>query len=227
VTAGPTREAIDPVRYISNHSTGQMGYAVAAELAARGAEVTLVSGPVALETPPGVRRVDVVSAADMWSECEALWPGMDGAVMCAAVADYTPAEVSTVKIKKAATGHLTINLVPTKDIAAELGRTKRREQVLVGFALETDNERDNALRKLARKNLDLIVLNSLRDPGAGFGHDTNRITIFSGGNAHSGGNANCGESAHSDIISTSYPLESKQAAAVHIVDAINSAYGFI
>jgi phosphopantothenoylcysteine decarboxylase/phosphopantothenate--cysteine ligase len=205
VTAGPTREAIDPVRYISNYSTGKMGYAVAAELAARGAEVVLVSGPVALATPAGVRRVDVVSAADMWRECTALWPQMDGAVMCAAVADYTPAEVSPVKIKKQEQGLFTIDLVPTKDIAADLGRTKRANQTLVGFALETDNEEANALDKLARKGLDMIVLNSLRDPGAGFGGDTNRITIFG-----------------RDTRRISHPLESKSAAAAHIVDSIEA-----
>jgi phosphopantothenoylcysteine decarboxylase/phosphopantothenate--cysteine ligase len=216
VTAGPTVEAIDPVRFISNHSTGKMGYAIAAELAARGAEVTLVSGPVALPVPAGVRRVDVVSAEDMYRECVALWPSVDGAVMCAAVADYTPAFPAASKIKKEAggvfaggagggtddavgdgtnhgvggettdgagdTGRIegTISLVlrPTKDIAAELGRTKLPGQLLVGFALETDDEQTNALGKMERKNLDIIVLNSLRDPGAGFGGDTNRITIF-------------------------------------------------
>ena len=202
VTAGPTIEKIDPVRFISNHSTGKMGYAVAAELAARGAEVTLVSGPTALEAPVGVHRIEVVSAADMYRQCVELWPGMDGAVMCAAVADYTSAEVSATKIKKSG-GGFSIELVPTKDIAAELGRTKREGQQLVGFALETDNEESNALDKLKRKNLDLIVLNSLRDAGAGFGGDTNRITLF-----------------RRDGEKTTYPLESKTAAAAHIVDAI-------
>ncbi len=203
VTAGPTIERIDPVRFISNHSTGKMGYAIAAELAARGAVVTLVSGPVALETPAGVRRVDVESAGEMWRECTELWPQMDGAVMCAAVADYTPAEVSPVKIKKGpeASPDLILTLKPTKDIAAGLGRTKRPGQLLVGFALETDNEEVNALDKLRRKNLDMIVLNSLRDAGAGFGGDTNRITVFT-----------------SAGTKTAYPLESKTAAAAHIVD---------
>ena len=203
VSAGPTVEAIDPVRFISNHSTGKMGYAVAAELAARGAEVTLVSGPTALEAPAGVRRIDVVSAEDMYRECVKLWPDADGAVMCAAVADYTLARPSDVKLKKG-DGNLSIELTPTKDIAADLGRTKRDGQLLVGFALETDNEEANALGKMKRKNLDMIVLNSLRDEGAGFGGDTNRITIFSRG----------GDSK------TTYPLESKSAAAAHIVDAI-------
>jgi phosphopantothenoylcysteine decarboxylase/phosphopantothenate--cysteine ligase len=202
VTAGPTREAIDPVRYISNHSTGKMGYAVASELAAHGAEVVLVSGPTALPVPEGVRRIDVVSAADMWRESVDLWPAMDGAVMCAAVADYTPAEISAGKIKKQG-NELSLKLVPTKDIAAELGRTKREGQVLVGFALETDNEQTNALNKMTRKNLDFIVLNSLRNEGAGFGHDTNRITIFD----RLGGRVD-------------YPLESKQSAATHIVERV-------
>jgi phosphopantothenoylcysteine decarboxylase/phosphopantothenate--cysteine ligase len=208
VTAGPTVEAIDPVRFISNHSTGKMGYALAAELAARGAGVTLVSGPTALDTPVGVRRVDVVSARDMYRACMDLWPAMDGAVMCAAVADYTPADVSATKIKKSGAGGFSIDLVPTKDIAAELGRTKRAGQLLVGFALETDNEERNALGKLERKNLDMIVLNSLRDPGAGFGVDTNRVTIFS-----------------PDGHKTEVPLESKAAAAAHIVDLMINVYG--
>ncbi len=207
VTAGPTVEAIDPVRFISNRSTGKMGYAIAAEFAARGADVVLVSGPTCLDAPEGVRCVDVVSAEDMYRECVALWPEMDGAVMCAAVADYTPAKVSDAKIKKTESSRFSIDLVPTKDIAAELGRTKRAGQLLVGFALETDNEEANALGKLERKNLDMIVLNSLRDEGAGFGGDTNRITIYSGG--RNGGK-------------TVFPLESKTAAAAHIVDFIES-----
>jgi phosphopantothenoylcysteine decarboxylase/phosphopantothenate--cysteine ligase len=213
VTAGPTIEKIDPVRFLSNHSTGKMGYAVASELASRGAEVTLVSGPTHLPTPAGVRRIDVISAADMFRECVALWPLMDGAVMCAAVADYTPANPSATKLKKSDT-ELTIELTPTKDIAAELGRTKRKGQLLIGFALETDNEESNALGKLTRKNLDLIVLNSLRDAGAGFGHDTNRITILTPGR-----NAD-GDNISAQPTRTKYPLETKQQAANHIVEAI-------
>ena len=212
VTAGPTIEKIDPVRFISNHSTGKMGYAIAAELAARGAEVTLVSGPVALDAPAGVRRIDVVSAEDMYRECTALWPGMDGAVMCAAVADYTPARVSDVKIKKSG-DKFSIDLVPTKDIAAELGRAKRPGRLLAGFALETDNEEANALGKMERKNLDIIVLNSMRDEGAGFGGDTNRITVFSRNTSVEGVPSKM-----------SYPLESKTAAAAHIVDHIESFF---
>ena len=211
VTAGPTIERIDPVRFISNHSTGKMGYAVAAELAARGAEVVLVSGPTALEVPEGVRRVDVVSAEEMYRACVELWAGMDGAVMCAAVADYTPGQVSATKIKKQG-GGFSIELVPTKDIAAELGRTKRTGPVLVGFALETDNEEANAVSKMERKNLDAIVLNSLRDEGAGFGGDTNRITIFSRAGSR---NAPGGKPDK-----TTYPLESKASAAMHIIDTV-------
>lgn len=178
-----------------------MGYAIAAELAVRGADVTLVSGRTALPVPAGVRRVDVVSAEDMYRETAALWPSVDGAVMCAAVADYTPAEVAQAKMKKQ-DGELCIRLKPTKDIAAELGRTKNPGQLLVGFALETDHEEENALRKLESKNLDFIVLNSLRDQGAGFGVDTNRISIFD------------------RTGRTDFPLESKRDAAVHIVDRI-------
>jgi phosphopantothenoylcysteine decarboxylase/phosphopantothenate--cysteine ligase len=205
VTAGPTIEAIDPVRFISNHSTGKMGYAIAAELAVRGAEVTLISGRTCLSVPAGVRRVDVTSAEDMYREATALWSQMDGAVMCAAVADYTPVEVSPIKIKKQG-GEVSITLKPTKDIAAELGRTKRAGQLLVGFALETDHEEENARRKLKSKHLDFIVLNSLADEGAGFGVDTNRISIFDASGR------------------TDYPLTSKSAAAKVIVDRIDKGY---
>ncbi len=210
VTAGPTQEAIDPVRFLSNHSTGKMGYALAAELVLRGAEVTLVSGPTALPTPKGVRRVDVVSAEDMFRACTSLWPEMDGAVMCAAVADYTPACPSPTKLKKSAESgdgaELTLTLRPTRDIASALGSTKRPDQMLIGFALETDNETANALDKLERKNLDAIVLNSLRDPGAGFGVDTNKISVFT-----------------RDGLRADFPLESKSAAAAHVVDLILQA----
>ncbi|MDR2885645.1 MAG: bifunctional phosphopantothenoylcysteine decarboxylase/phosphopantothenate--cysteine ligase CoaBC, partial [Rikenellaceae bacterium] len=201
VTAGPTVEAIDPVRYISNHSTGKMGYAIVAELAARGAAVTLVSGPTALPVPAGVTRVDVRSAEEMYRTAVEVFAAADGAVMCAAVADYTPAEVSERKIKKAA-GDMNIALKPTPDVAAELGRVKGA-RVLVGFALETDNELDNARGKMERKNLDMIVLNSLRDAGAGFGGDTNKIMIL-------------GRDGSVDA----YPLESKVGAAARVVDAL-------
>lgn len=176
VTAGGTIEPIDPVRYISNHSTGKMGYAIAAELAARGARVTLISGRTCLETPHGVERVDVLSAQDMHDAFMSRFADADGAVMCAAVADYTPAEPSTTKIKKSG-DDMVIRLKRTPDIAAAAGKVKGR-RLLVGFALETDNEELNALDKLDRKNLDFIVLNSLADPGAGFGTDTNKVTII-------------------------------------------------
>ena len=176
VTAGATIEAIDPVRYISNHSTGKMGYAIAEELAKRGAEVVLVSGKTALQTPQGVRRVDVCSAEEMYKASVEEFEACDCAVMCAAVADYTPVEVATTKIKKS-DDSFTIELRKTKDIAFELGKVKGSRKI-VGFALETDNEQVNAEEKLRKKNLDMIVLNSLRDEGAGFGYDTNKVSFI-------------------------------------------------
>ena len=176
VTAGATIEAIDPVRYISNHSTGKMGYAIADALAKRGAEVVLVSGKTALQTPQGVRRVDVCSAEDMYEASVKEFEACDCAVMCAAVADYTPVEVSATKIKKSDVA-FSIELRKTKDIALELGKVKGSRKI-VGFALETDNEQVNAEEKLRKKNLDLIVLNSLRDEGAGFGCDTNKVSFI-------------------------------------------------
>ena len=176
VTAGATIEAIDPVRFISNHSSGKMGYAIAGELAARGAEVTLVSGRTALPVPPGVERVDVLSAEEMYEAAVKAFATADGAVMCAAVADYTPAEVSDTKLKKG-DGELFIRLRRTRDIAAELG-ARKEGRLLVGFALETDNEEAHAESKLERKHFDFIVLNSLRDAGAGFRGDTNKVTFI-------------------------------------------------
>ncbi len=175
VTAGPTIEPIDPVRYVSNHSSGKMGYAVATELARRGAEVILVSGRTGLPTPLGVKRVDVLTAEEMYRVAVDTFVDCDGAVMCAAVADYTPEKVAATKIKKEGT-EWTITLRQTRDIAAELGRVKGN-RVLVGFALETDHERENAVKKLKEKHLDFIVLNSLADVGSGFNVDTNRVTI--------------------------------------------------
>lgn len=176
VTAGATIEAIDPVRFISNHSSGKMGYAIAGELAARGAAVTLVTGRTSLPTPAGVERVGVLSAAEMYEAAVGAFDASDGAVMCAAVADYTPAHVSDTKIKKG-DGGLTIELRRTRDIAAELG-ARKGDRVLVGFALETDDEEAHAEAKLTKKNFDFIVLNSLRDPGAGFRGDTNKVTLI-------------------------------------------------
>lgn len=176
VTAGATIEPIDPVRYITNHSTGKMGYAIAEKLAERGAEVTLISGRTALATPKGVKRVDVLTAEDMYNAAVEAWSDADGGVMCAAVADYTPAKVSDKKLKKS-DDDMCIELCRTKDIALALGSTKG-ERTLVGFALETDNEAANAEGKLQRKNFDFVVLNSLRDEGAGFRGDTNKVTLI-------------------------------------------------
>ncbi len=176
VTAGPTIEPIDPVRFISNHSSGKMGYAIAETLADKGARVTLVSGRTALTTPAGVERVDVLTAEEMYRATVAAFEEADGAVMCAAVADYTPAEVATEKLKKS-DADLQIPLKRTRDIAAELGRTKG-QKILVGFAMETQNEAANATQKLTKKNFDFIVLNSLREAGAGFRGDTNRVTLI-------------------------------------------------
>jgi phosphopantothenoylcysteine decarboxylase/phosphopantothenate--cysteine ligase len=178
VSAGPTYEAIDPVRFIGNHSSGKMGYAIADELANRGAEVTLVSGPVAIRSKNKmVKLLPVISADEMHTTCMANSAFYDIAVMAAAVADYTPETVADQKIKKK-DGQLMVTLKKTKDILASLGKTKTKEQILVGFALETENEKANAQKKLEEKNADLIILNSLKDEGAGFGHNTNKVTLF-------------------------------------------------
>ena len=200
VTAGATIEPIDPVRYITNHSTGKMGYAIAEELARRGAEVKLITGRTALPTPYGVERIDTLSAEEMYNAAVREWDEADGAVMCAAVADYTPVCVADHKLKKS-DDDMRIELRRTKDIAKELGANKG-DRTLVGFALETDNEEANAEGKLERKNLDFVVLNSLRDKGAGFGGDTNKITIIS-------------RTAREE-----YPLMSKHEVASIIVDNI-------
>lgn len=177
ITAGPTYEQIDPVRFIGNWSTGKMGFALAEECAQRGAEVTLIAGPVSLTTEhPNIKRIDVKSAHQMYEAAMEYFPGSDAAILCAAVADFTPAVTSDTKIKRK--GDMTITLKPTEDIAAALGAIKRPDQRMVGFALETDHEADNAQGKLERKNLDFIVLNSLNDKGAGFGYDTNKVTLI-------------------------------------------------
>ncbi len=176
VTAGATIEPIDPVRFISNHSSGKMGYAIAEALAKRGAQVTLISGRTALPCPAGVERVDVLTAHEMYEKCVERFESADGAVMCAAVADYTPAEVAEQKIKKS-DDNLSLSLRRTEDIAATLGRIKG-QRVLVGFAMETEAEQQNAQRKLEKKNFDFIVLNSLREEGAGFRGDTNIVTLI-------------------------------------------------
>ncbi|MEO6669936.1 MAG: bifunctional phosphopantothenoylcysteine decarboxylase/phosphopantothenate--cysteine ligase CoaBC [Ferruginibacter sp.] len=177
VTAGPTYEAIDPVRFIGNHSSGKMGIALAEEFQRRGAEVTLVCGPVAEPVNNNINLIKVTSAAEMYEACIDIFAGKDIAVMSAAVADYSVSDPAPEKIKKNGES-LTINLQKTKDILKALGERKKPGQVLVGFALETNNEKENALKKMHEKNADMIILNSLRDPGAGFGHDTNKIVIF-------------------------------------------------
>jgi len=178
ITAGPTYEKIDPVRFIGNYSTGKMGFALAEEFARRGAEVVLVAGPVTLTTGhPSIRRVDVESAAEMYAEVIPAAADCDIIVSCAAVADFTPEEKAVSKIKREGE-NLCLKLQPTQDIAAELGKRKKEGQLLVGFALETDDEQCNAFQKLKKKNLDLIVLNSLKDEGAGFGGDTNKVTMI-------------------------------------------------
>ena len=202
VTAGATIEAIDPVRYITNHSTGKMGYAIAEELAARGAEVSLISGRTTLPTPKGVKRIDVLSAEDMYNAAVKEWEMADGGVMCAAVADYTPVTVAERKLKKS-DDDMRIELKRTKDIAKELGASKGN-RVVVGFALETDNEEANAEGKLQRKNFDFVVLNSLQDAGAGFRGDTNKVTLIDRNG------------------SEEHPLMSKRDVAKVIVDKIEN-----
>ena len=179
LTAGPTYEPLDPVRFLGNRSTGKMGYALAEAFAEAGAEVTLISGPVHLPAPtsPRIRTVRVETAQQMYEAAAQAAPVAAVWVFAAAVADYRPAEVATEKIKKAGET-LTLELVKNVDIAATLGQTKRPEQFAVGFALETTNELAHALGKLQRKNFDLVVLNSLRDAGAGFGHDTNKVAVL-------------------------------------------------
>ena len=209
ITAGPTVEKIDPVRFISNFSTGKMGFAIAEAAAARGAEVTLVAGPVdaSLKTVnPAIRRVDVVSAKEMLAAAEEAFATADIAIMAAAVADYAPAECRDTKIKREHEDVESISLVKNPDIARTLGANKRHGQILCGFALETDNGAVNAREKLARKNLDMIVLNSLADAGAGFGTDTNKITIFFANNAQP----------------RSFALKSKAEVARDILDSINT-----
>lgn len=177
ITAGPTYESIDPVRFIGNHSSGKMGAAIAEEMRKRGASVTLVLGPSDISLNSGIEVIHVRSAEEMFNACEEVFSSVDIAVMSAAVADYTPAKISKEKIKKEEAG-FAVELTRTKDILKHLGSQKRADQFIVGFALETNNEEENALKKLKSKNADMIVLNSLNDAGAGFGHDTNKITIF-------------------------------------------------
>lgn len=202
ITAGPTYEKIDPVRFIGNYSSGKMGYALAEECAQRGAEVVLVSGPVSLSAKnPAIRVVSVESASQMYSATVAEFSDCHSAILCAAVADFTPQISASSKIKREK-GDMVLHLAPTKDIAAELGKLKREEQHLVGFALETDNERSNAIHKLESKKLDFIVLNSLKDKGAGFAVDTNKISIIS----------------KTSVLE--YPLKPKSEVAHDIIDEL-------
>lgn len=206
VTAGPTYEKLDPVRFIGNFSSGKMGFAIAEELADRGAEVTLIAGPVSLTVDhPRIRRVDVESAEEMCDATVQAFADSDIAVFSAAVADYRPAERKEQKIKREGVATQTIELVRNPDIAAKCGDMKRQGQVTVGFALETDDGHDAAHSKLHNKNLDFVVLNSLKDKGAGFRTDTNRITIVSGD------------------AEQAFPLKSKREVAADIVDAIEKA----
>lgn len=202
ITAGPTYEKIDPVRFIGNYSSGKMGFALAEECAARGAEVALVSGPVSLKaTHPHIRRIDVESVQQMYEAATREYADADAGILCAAVADFTPDTVADHKIKREK-DDLVLQLKPTQDIAAALGKQKKAGQKLVGFALETNDEERNAQGKLERKNFDFIVLNSLNDAGAGFRCDTNKITIIDREGA------------------TPYPLKSKQEVARDIIDKL-------
>lgn len=179
ITAGPTYEKIDAVRFIGNFSTGKMGFALAEECATRGAKVELIAGPVGLKTKhPNIHRTDVTSAQQMYEVATTCFPTCDTAILCAAVADFTPSTITDRKIKREGSGGMHLDLQPTQDIARELGCMKQKGQRLIGFALETDHEIEHAQGKLQRKNLDFIVLNSLRNPGAGFAHDTNQITLL-------------------------------------------------
>ena len=204
ITAGPTYEKIDPVRFIGNYSSGKMGYALAEECASRGARVTLVSGPVGIKAEhPAITTIPVESAREMLAECRREFPSCDVAIMCAAVADYAPAETSVHKIKREHDDIPVITLVKNPDIAATLGAEKTEKQRLIGFALETDNETVNAKEKLRKKNLDMIVLNSMRDKGAGFGVDTNKVTII-----------------RRDDDAIDVPLKPKTQVAADIIDAV-------
>ena len=207
ITAGPTYEKIDPVRFIGNYSSGKMGFALAEECARRGAEVTLIAGPVSLQGPAfNVQRINVESCQEMYDVAVKSFPQMDAAILCAAVADFRPAEVANQKIKRVGQT-MDIHLVPNPDIAAELGKMKREGQTLVGFALETNDEEANAQRKLEKKNLDFIVLNSLQNKGTCFRSDENQISIIS-------------RTGQRD-----YERKSKQEVAADIIDELSRHLG--
>lgn len=201
ITAGPTYEKIDPVRFIGNYSSGKMGFSLAEECANRGAEVILVAGPVSLKlNHPNIKRIDVESADQMYEAAVSVFPDADAAILCAAVADYKPAQLADKKIKRETTGDMSISLVANKDIAATLGKMKTHQR-MIGFALETNDEENNAQKKIKSKNLDYIVLNSLNDAGAGFQHNTNKISII-----------------NKEGEKTDYPLKTKLEVAADIVD---------
>lgn len=204
ITAGPTYEKIDPVRFIGNYSSGKMGFALANECANRGAQVELVCGPVSSSMQvnhPNIHRIDVESAKEMFEACKELYPSMDSAILCAAVADYTPETTAEQKIKRTS-DDMVIRLKPNPDIAASLGQMKKEDQTLIGFALETNDEESNAQAKLKKKNFDFIVLNSLKDKGAGFRTDTNKITIITADSKKE------------------YPLKTKEEVSKDIVDEL-------
>ena len=204
ITAGPTYERIDPVRFIGNFSSGKMGFALAEECASRGAEVILITGPTALSAShPNILRVNVESAVEMYDAALKIFPQMDAAILSAAVADYRPEQMSEEKIKRSGNEHLSLSLVPNLDIAASLGKIKKPGQLTVGFALETNDEESNAIKKIKEKNFDYIVLNSLNDRGAGFGHDTNKVAILS-----------------RDGEKRSFALKSKSDVAKDIIDTV-------
>lgn len=205
ITAGPTFEKIDPVRFIGNYSSGKMGFALAEVCAKQGAQVTLITGPVKMSLKnKNIERINVESAEEMYKAVMTRFEHVDGAILCAAVADFTPTEQSDFKLKRNA-DNLQINLKPTTDIAAEVGKIKRHEQFLVGFALETNNEEANAKDKMERKNFDFIVLNSLQDPNSGFGFDTNKVSII-----------------HRSGLQRKYELKYKTDVAEDIVKEINT-----
>lgn len=206
ITAGPTYEKIDPVRFIGNYSSGKMGFAIAEECASRGAEVILIAGPVSLSTSnSNIKRIDVESASQMYSAANEYFSSSDAAILCAAVADFTPEVFASHKIKREK-DDLTLKLKPTQDIAESLGKIKKENQLLIGFALETNDERENAQKKLKKKNFDFIVLNSLNDNGAGFRYDTNKITIIDKENT------------------ITFPLKSKKEVAVDIINQLNKLF---
>ena len=204
ITAGPTYEKLDPVRFIGNYSSGKMGIALAEECAERGALVELICGPVGIKANhPNITRTDVESAEQMYQVAKKIFPDTDAAILCAAVADFTPAIVAENKIKREG-NKLILELEPTKDIAKALGQMKKQGQVMVGFALETNDEENHAKEKLQKKNLDFIVLNSLQDEGAGFQHNTNKVTLID------------------KDSETSFPLKSKKEVAKDIVNKLVS-----